>query len=149
MAADGALPALVPEYAGRVRARRLPHGRRRARATRDRPLVYTRWGHEYLQQRPDGRVLAGGFSDVDGERSYTDSEDGDPLVWERVHRYLREELEMDAEVTHRWAGVVGYTDDALPYVGEVPGVRACTSRGVLGPRQRPGLHVRTTSPTRS
>ena len=24
-------------------------------------------------------------------------------------------------ITHRWAGVVGYSDDALPYVGEVPG----------------------------
>jgi glycine/D-amino acid oxidase-like deaminating enzyme len=30
-------------------------------------------------------------------------------------------------VSHRWAGVVGYSDDSLPYVGEVPG--------------RPGLHV--------
>ena len=127
VAADAALPSLVPEYAGRVRARRL-----HMVATEPAPplvdrMVYARWGHEYLQQRPDGRVLAGGFSDVDGERSYTDSDDGSSLIWERVETYLRDELGAGVRITHRWAGVVGYSDDLLPYVGEVPA--------------RPGLYV--------
>jgi gamma-glutamylputrescine oxidase len=126
VAADGALPALVPDYAGRVRARRL-----HMVATEPLPptvdtMVYARWGHEYLQQRPDGRVLAGGFSDVDGD-SYTDSDTGNPVIWDRVESYLRDDLGAPARVTHRWAGVVGYSDDLLPYVGEVPG--------------RPGLYV--------
>ena len=34
--------------------------------------------------------------------------------------YLRDELGIAAKVTHRWAGVVGFSDDLLPYVGEVP-----------------------------
>lgn len=127
VAADGALPALVPDYAGRVRARRL-----HMVATEPLPpalehLVYARWGYEYLQQRPDGRILAGGFSDVDGDGSYTDSDSGSPEIWERVERYLRDDLGADGGVSHRWAGVVGYSDDSLPYVGEVPG--------------RPGLYV--------
>ena len=121
VAADGALPALVPDYAGRVRARRL-----HMVATEPVPpvvdrMVYARWGYEYLQQRPDGRILAGGFSDVDGDSSYTDRDDGNPVIWKRVERYLGEELGVSAEVTHRWAGVVGYSNDQLPYVGEVPG----------------------------
>jgi glycine/D-amino acid oxidase-like deaminating enzyme len=119
--ADGALPVLVPEYAGRVRARRL-----HMVATEPLPptldgMVYARWGYEYMQQRPDGRILAGGFSDLDGDASYTDSDTGSPAIWERVERYLHDELGMAANVTHRWAGVVGYSDDLLPYVGEVPG----------------------------
>jgi glycine/D-amino acid oxidase-like deaminating enzyme len=127
VAADGALPALVPEYAGRVRARRL-----HMVATEPVPpaldrMVYARWGYEYMQQRADGRILAGGFSDVDGDGSYTDSDAGDPVIWDRVERYLREELGTAVHVTHRWAGIVGYSDDLLPYVGEVPG--------------RPGLYV--------
>jgi glycine/D-amino acid oxidase-like deaminating enzyme len=121
VAADGALPLLVPEYATRVRARRL-----HMVATEPLPpaldrMVYARWGYEYMQQRPDGRILAGGFSDVDGDGSYTDSDAGNPVIWERVERYLRDELGAAADVTHRWAGVVGYSDDLLPYVGAVPG----------------------------
>ena len=95
VAADGALPALVPEYDGRVRPRRL-----HMVATAPLPpvfdtLVYARWGYEYLQQRPDGRILGGGFSDVDAEDSYTDSDAGSPEIWERMERYLREELGAD------------------------------------------------------
>ena len=121
VAADGALPALVPEYAGRVRSRRL-----HMVATEPVPpaidtMVYARWGFEYLQQRPDGRILVGGFSDVDADDSYTDSDAGSPLIWDRVEQYLREDLGVEPEITHRWAGVVGYSDDSLPYVGEVPG----------------------------
>jgi gamma-glutamylputrescine oxidase len=127
VAADGALPALVPEYAGRVRSRRL-----HMVATQPLPpamdtMVYARWGYEYLQQRPDGRILVGGFSDVDAQDSYTDSDQGSPLIWDRVEAYLRDDLGVQPVISHRWAGVVGYSDDSLPYVGEVPG--------------RPGLYV--------
>jgi gamma-glutamylputrescine oxidase len=123
VASDGALPALVPEYSARVRSRRL-----HMTATAPLPervtdhLVYYRWGYEYFQQRPDGRLLIGGFSDVDGDGSYTDSSEGSPAIWERIERHIREELGLeDVLITHRWAGVVGYSDDRLPYVGEVPG----------------------------
>jgi gamma-glutamylputrescine oxidase len=122
VAADGALPRLVPSYDGRVRARRL-----HMVATEPLPerivdqLVYARWGYEYFQQRPDGRILAGGFGDLDGEASYTDSGQSDPRIWERIERYLREDVRVDAAVTHRWTGTVGYSDDRRPFVGPVPG----------------------------
>jgi gamma-glutamylputrescine oxidase len=90
-------------------------------------LVYSRWGYEYFQQRPDGRLLIGGFSDLAGDDSYTDSDIGSERIWERIERLILEDLGLKAEITHRWAGVVGYSDDGLPYVGQVPG--------------RPGLHV--------
>lgn len=140
VAADGALPALVPEYAGRVRARRLHMvATEPVPPTVDR-MVYARWGYEYLQQRPDGRILAGGFSDLDGEGSYTDSAEGNPVIWERVERYLREDLGTAARVTHRWAGVVGYSDDLLPYVGEVAGRRGLyVTGGYSGVGNVPGF----------
>jgi glycine/D-amino acid oxidase-like deaminating enzyme len=128
VAADGALPALVPAYAGRVRTRRL-----HMVATAPLPervvdeLVYARWGYEYFQQGPDGRVLVGGFGDVDGEESYTDRPEGSPAIWERIERYLREDIGVDAPTTHRWTGTVGYSEDRRPFVGPVP--------------SRPGLYV--------
>ncbi|HLM09270.1 MAG TPA: FAD-dependent oxidoreductase [Thermoleophilaceae bacterium] len=128
VAADGALPALVPEYSARVRARRLHMlATEPLDARLGEPLVYSRFGFEYWHQRPDGRLLAGGFSDVDGEASYTDSDAGSDRLWERIERFVRDDLGAAAAVTHRWAGVVGYSEDSLPFVGEVPG--------------RPGLYV--------
>jgi gamma-glutamylputrescine oxidase len=122
VAADGALPALVPGYVGRVRARRLHMLATEPLTERvvDR-LVYARWGYEYFQQRPDGRILAGGFGDLDGDASYTDRGSGDPRIWERIERYLREDVGVEAAITHRWTGTVGYSDDRRPYVGRVPG----------------------------
>ena len=127
VAADGALPVLVPEYEGRVRARRLHMVASEPTERVVDQLVYPRWGYEYFQQRPDGRLLLGGYSDLDGPASFTDREEGSPEIWARLESYLRDELGLDTNVTHRWVGVVGYTADQLPCVGEVPG--------------RPGLHV--------
>jgi gamma-glutamylputrescine oxidase len=121
VAADAALPTLVPDYAGRVRARRLHMVATEPVPRAVEQLVYARWGYEYLQQLQDGRILAGGFSDVDGEDSYTEGDEGSALIWDRVQRYLRDDLGVDAQVTHRWAGVVGYSEDSLPFVGEVAG----------------------------
>jgi gamma-glutamylputrescine oxidase len=121
VAADGAMPALVPNYEGLVRARRLHMLASEPAHRIVEQLIYPRWGYEYFQQLPDGRVLLGGYSDLDGEASYTDREEGSAPVWERLEGYLHEELGLDAGVTHRWVGIVGYTDDRLPYVGEVPG----------------------------
>jgi gamma-glutamylputrescine oxidase len=129
VAADGALPQLVPEYGDRIRSRRLhmvataPVGHR----VLDR-VVYARWGLEYFQQLPDGRLAVGGFGDVDGASSYTTVEAGSPPIWERLEEYVHHALGLDGvPVTHRWVGIVGYGDDGRPYVGPVPG--------------RDGLHV--------
>jgi gamma-glutamylputrescine oxidase len=127
VAADAALPALVPEYEGRVRARRLHMVASEPTERVVEQLVYPRWGYEYFQQRPDGRLLLGGFSDLDGPASYTDREEGSPEIWDRLESYFRDELGLNTRVSHRWVGLVGYTEDQLPFVGEVPG--------------RPGLHI--------
>ena len=42
-----------------------------------------------------------------------------------LDRLLRERVGIDAPVTHRWAGVIAYTEDRLPVFAEVrPGVVA-------------------------
>ena len=128
VAADGGLGSLVPRYAERVRARRL-------HMVASAPLaephvahpVYARYGYEYHQQLPDGRVVLGGFSDLDGPASYTAHEESNPAVHARLAEYLRDDLGVGAPITHRWVGIVGYTEDQRPYVGAVP--------------DRPGLYV--------
>jgi gamma-glutamylputrescine oxidase len=121
VAADGALPRLVPEAAGTVRARRL-HMLASAPLAEHvvGTLVYARYGYEYLQQTPDGRIALGGFSDLDGADSYTDREEGNPVVWERLERYLLDDLGVrGAEITHRWVGIVGFSDGDRPLVRRI------------------------------
>jgi gamma-glutamylputrescine oxidase len=122
VAADGGLGSLVPAFAGRVRARRL-HMVATAPLSGDhvRHPVYSRYGYEYHQQLPDGRIVLGGFSDVDAADSYTDREEANPAVHAHLARYLHDELGVDAPITHQWVGIVGYTDDERPFVGAVPG----------------------------
>jgi gamma-glutamylputrescine oxidase len=120
VAIDGGLGALVPAAAS-VRSRRL-----NMVATAPAPAVlpcpvYARDGHEYAQQLPDGRVALGGFSDLDGAASYTDREELSEPVQARLGAYLADELGVRAAVTHRWVGLVGYSELPLPVCGLVPG----------------------------
>ena len=124
VAADGALPQLVPAYAPAVRTKRLHMVATAPIPERVVPCaIGIRWGFEYLQQRPDGRVAIGGFSDHDGEDaadSYTTVEQASPQVHARIERFLRDGLGIDAPITHRWIGLVGYSRDQRAFVGPVP-----------------------------
>jgi gamma-glutamylputrescine oxidase len=120
VAVDGRLERIFPELEGRVRTARL---QMLATAPTDevrvpRP-VYARWGYEYWQQLPDGRIALGGFRDAGGEGEWT--EDGAPgeIVQARLEQFLRERIGVRAPVTHRWAACVGFTPTGLPLLEEV------------------------------
>nr|WP_275586441.1 FAD-dependent oxidoreductase [Geodermatophilus normandii] len=121
VAMDGDLAALVPS-ARSVRPRRLNMVATAHLGRTVLPFpVYARYGHEYVHQTADGRVALGGFSDLDGDASWTARAEVSEPVQERLDRWLLEELGVDAPVTHRWAGVVGFAEDPLPRCGSVPG----------------------------
>jgi glycine/D-amino acid oxidase-like deaminating enzyme len=130
VAIDGNLDLLLPEVPVRtVRLQMLAtaplDSTTRQHLRWERP-VYYRDGYEYWQQLPDTRLALGGFRDVGGAEEETRSSDPSPTVQAALERFLREHLEVDAPVTHRWAASVGFTDDHLPFLGEVrPGVWAC------------------------
>jgi gamma-glutamylputrescine oxidase len=82
--------------------------------------VYAEWGHRYWRQRDDGTVLVGGFrhraiaEEVGYELITT------PLLQGHLDAQLRR-LGVTAEVTHRWAGTMGFSEDGLALVGRAPG----------------------------
>lgn len=126
VAVDGRLDAVLPELAGRVRTARL-----QMLATAPAPEVsiprpvYARWGYEYWQQLPDGRVVLGGFRDQAGADEWTHAAEPSGSVQALLEGFLREGIGVRAAVTHRWAAPVGYTADGLPVLEEVrPGVLA-------------------------
>ena len=127
VAVDGRLELLLPELAPRVRTARL---QMLATAPTDevtipRP-VYARWGYDYWQQLPDGRIALGGCRDrfVDDEWT-TDARPTDE-VQAALDALLREHLHVTAPVTHRWAASAGFARDLDPVLEEVrPRVFAC------------------------
>jgi glycine/D-amino acid oxidase-like deaminating enzyme len=122
VATDGYGHGLVPELADAIWPTR---GQVIVSAPLDRVLYdrphYARQGFDYWQQLPDGRVLLGGFRDVSILDELTDDEVLTPTIQNALESFLGELLGAPPEVTHRWAGIFGLTQDMLPLVGPVPG----------------------------
>ena len=76
--------------------------------------MYGRWGYDYGQQLPDGRLFVGGGRDRFADPEWT--HDTDPT--EPVQAYIETVAERMAgrpvEVTDRWAASVGFTSDDRP-----------------------------------
>lgn len=120
VAVDGRLETVVPALSGRVRTARL-----QMLATAPLPSirwtrpVYRRWGYDYWQQLADGRLLLGGFRDRHEQDEWTHEWTPSAAVQAHLERYLREELGVDAPITHRWAASVAYTETGLPVLEEI------------------------------
>ena len=91
-----------------------------SRSITDLP-VYSNFGYRYWRQLPTGEVLVGGWRDtsLETERTYDD----EPT--DEIQRHLDRalvDLHVSAEVTHRWAGTMGFTESGLPMAGALDGM---------------------------
>ncbi len=121
VAVDGGLERLLPELTGRVRTARLQMlATARTDEVRIERPTYSRFGYDYWQQLPDGRIVLGGCRDQFPDQSWTTASRPTQAVQAALDRVLREEVGVRrAEVTHRWAGTSSYTDDRRPVCEEV------------------------------
>lgn len=126
VAVDGALSSVLPEMGTRVRSARLQMLATAATGEVRFPRpVYTRWGYDYWQQLPDGRLVLGGFRDAAAADEWTDDAQPSPSIQRALELFLRERLGVMAPITHRWAALVSYSFSGLPILEEVrPGVFA-------------------------
>lgn len=79
-------------------------------------------GNAYFRQLPDGRFLIGGHRDrfVAEEVGYGD--ETTPQLQASMQSWVAERFPEVARlaVTHRWAGIMGFTADAMPLIGRLP-----------------------------
>lgn len=79
-------------------------------------------GFEYFRQLSDGRFLIGGYRDrfIEEEVGYGD--ETTPHLQAGMQAWVAERFPEIArlQVTHRWAGIMGFTSDALPLIGRLP-----------------------------
>jgi glycine/D-amino acid oxidase-like deaminating enzyme len=114
VAVDGGLETLLPHLAGRVRTARL-----QMLATAPTPArlpcpVYGRWGYDYAQQTPDGRLFVGGGRDRFEGDEWTTAGTPTAPVQSYIETVAARMAGAAVEVSDRWAASVGYTTDARP-----------------------------------
>jgi glycine/D-amino acid oxidase-like deaminating enzyme len=120
IATDGYSDGLLPELAAAIRPAR-------AQMLATAPLperhfacpVYARDGWDYWQQAPDASLLIGGWRDAELDREFTDVDEPTPTLQERIEEFAGRLLAASPRVTHRWAGLLGFTAARRPLVGEL------------------------------
>src|SRR6185437_68374 len=121
LATNAYTPHLLPQIAITPRrAQMLASEPERARLC-DFP-TYSHFGYRYWRQMPSGEVLVGGWRDTSFETEVGYDERPTPKIQSHLEHHLRE-LGADGEVTHRWAGTMGFTENGLPIIGPVEGMK--------------------------
>ena len=153
VACDGLIPRLLPQLDGilyPVRGQVLA-----TEPLHPGPLAYpthSQSGFMYYRPTDDGRVVVGGGRLEQLEHEYTDQETVTAGVQARLDAFLAEWLGLGgARVTHRWAGIMGFSADLLPVVGGCRTAQACTWRRRLRRRReraRPPLRRHRRRPDR-
>jgi glycine/D-amino acid oxidase-like deaminating enzyme len=84
--------------------------------------VYSNFGFRYWRQLRTGEVLIGGWRDTSLETEKTYDDEPTAEIQEHLGRALGD-LGVKSEVTHRWAGTMGFTESGLPMAGSLEGMQ--------------------------
>jgi gamma-glutamylputrescine oxidase len=85
--------------------------------------TYSHFGYRYWRQLVSGELLIGGWRDTSMETEIGFDDQPTDQIQEHLDRKLAEMVAGRAEVTNRWAGIMGFTETGLPLVGPVDGMR--------------------------
>ncbi len=84
--------------------------------------TYSHFGYRYWRQLVSGELLIGGWRDTSLESEVGYDDQPTDQIQEHLDRKLAE-MDGRAEVTNRWAGIMGFTETGLPLAGPVDGMR--------------------------
>lgn len=84
--------------------------------------TYSHFGYRYWRQLVSGELLIGGWRDTSMESEVGFDDQPTDQIQEHLDRKLAE-MSPGAEVTNRWAGIMGFTETGLPLAGPVEGMR--------------------------
>lgn len=86
-------------------------------------LCYANYGYEYFRMLPDGRFLLGGCREpFKNDETGTYADMITQPVQKALQNYMRDRFPDIAgtPIDHRWSGLMAFTADGLPLVGELP-----------------------------
>ena len=118
VAVDGYLHKIFPQLSDKIYPVRLQMASTIPSKKKIDMPVYANFGYDYWQQLPNGRVVIGGGRTTNIDEECTDIRE----TTFGVQNYLRNKLNsigVKEEIDRSWAGIVGYTYDALPVKQEM------------------------------
>lgn len=83
--------------------------------------MHANYGYQYWRQTAEGRLVIGGFRNLDLEGECTDVEGLCSSIQGSLDEFCAFIVGLDVTIERRWAGIMGFTPDMLPLVGPVPG----------------------------
>lgn len=78
--------------------------------------TYADRGYRYWRQTAAGNVIVGGWRDTAIGEEVGENDRTSPAIQSHLDAFLRAQG-VEAPVTHRWAGTMGFSHDGLPYIG--------------------------------
>lgn len=78
--------------------------------------AYANRGYRYWRQLAAGNVLVGGWRDTAADEEVGEDDGTSDRIQSQLDAFLAAHG-VDAPVTHRWGGTMGFSHDGLPYLG--------------------------------
>lgn len=120
LATNGYTSQLVPTVKIRATRAQMLATEPESRSIVDMP-VYSNYGYRYWRQLASGEILLGGWRDTSLESELTFDAEPTPEIQARLDEGLQT-IGATRRVTHRWAGIMGFTDSGLPLAGPLEGM---------------------------
>lgn len=83
---------------------------------------YANFVLDYFRQLEDGRVIIGGFRQLEKATEVGYSDHTTDVIQSALYEFLQKHLPalQGKKITHRWAGIMGFSADGQPLVGSLP-----------------------------
>lgn len=83
---------------------------------------YANFVLDYFRQLDDGRMLIGGFRQLEKATEVGYSDHTTDVIQNALYEFLQKHIPslQNKKVTHRWAGIMGFSFDGQPMVGALP-----------------------------
>jgi glycine/D-amino acid oxidase-like deaminating enzyme len=118
LATNASAPLDVPALDALIKPRRgqmlstAPLGRR----VIEHPTL-AHWGYHYWRQTQDGRLVIGGWRDLDLDGEVGHEDQTTEKIQSAIERGLQQLVPEGATIERRWAGTMGFARDGRPLVG--------------------------------
>jgi glycine/D-amino acid oxidase-like deaminating enzyme len=83
---------------------------------------YANFVLDYFRQLPTGEVLIGGFRQLEKDSEIGYSDEISPKIQDALEEFIKRHIPKakDLKITHRWAGIMGFSFDGHPMIGSLP-----------------------------